>query len=74
MKNACYFILKALFVLEIITFWTTDFFGYVRKRLDKKARVNFKIYDITNWNKRIYNKHISKSKGKSYETLSLNKM
>ena len=38
--------LKALFVLEIITFlpWL---FVYVEKRLDKKTTVNFKIYDIT---------------------------
>ena len=25
-----------------------DFFGHERKRLDKKAEVNFKIYDVTN--------------------------
>ena len=27
-------------------FWL---FGHVRKRLDKKAEVGFKIYDVTNW-------------------------
>ena len=25
-----------------------DFFGHEGKRLDKKAEVNFKIYDVTN--------------------------
>ena len=48
MKNAFYFMLKALFVLEIITFFSS-LFGYVEKRLDKKAMVNFKIYDVTDW-------------------------
>ena len=40
-----YFMLKALFVFEIITFcfWL---FGCVDKRLNKKAMVNFKIYDV----------------------------
>ena len=42
MKNGFYFTLKALFVLEMFTFlpWL---FGYVEKRLDKKAMVNFNI-------------------------------
>ena len=41
-----HFMSKALFVLEKFTFlfW---FFGYVKKRLDQKAMVNFKIYDNT---------------------------
>ena len=26
-----------------------DVFGHVGKRLDKKAEVNFKIYDVTDW-------------------------
>ena len=43
-ENAFYFLLKALFVLEIFAFlcWL---FGLVKKRLDKKAMINFKIYD-----------------------------
>ena len=41
MKNAFYFTLNALFVLETINF-CPDFFGHVGKRLDKKAKVNFK--------------------------------
>ena len=26
-----------------------DFLGHVRKRVDKKAKVSFKIYYVTNW-------------------------
>ena len=42
------FMLKAFFVLEIFTFLFWHF-GYVGKQLDKKATVNFKIYDVTDW-------------------------
>ena len=35
-------------------------FCYVRKRHDKKAKVKFKIDDVTNWDTNNYNKHISK--------------
>ena len=45
MNNIFYLILKALFLLEIFTF-----LSYVGKRLDKKAQVIFKIYNVTNWN------------------------
>ena len=48
MNNTFYFRLKALFVPEIITFLSW-LFGYVEERLDKKATVNFKIYDGTDW-------------------------
>ena len=45
MKNAFYFMLKTLFVFEIIKLlsWV---FGYVEKRFDKKAKVNFKIHNV----------------------------
>ena len=46
MKNALYFMLKALFVLEIFSFLSW-FLGYVEKWFDKKAVVNFKIYDVS---------------------------
>ena len=57
MKNAFYFMLKALFVLQIFTL-----FGYVEKRLDKKVDVNFKIYDVTDWATNNYNIYFSISK------------
>ena len=40
--------LKALFVLEISIF-SFKHFGQVQKWLDYKAKVNFKIYDVTDW-------------------------
>ena len=46
MENAFYFMLKAFFVLEIITFLSWGF-GYVEEWLDKKAMVNFNIYAVT---------------------------
>ena len=43
MKNAFYFMLKAFFSLEMFT-CLSSLFGYVEKRLNKKAKDNFKIY------------------------------
>ena len=66
MKNAFYFMLKALFVLEIfkLLFWL---FGYAEKRFDEKAKVNFKICDVKDWTTDNYNidilSNISTSKG-----------
>ena len=55
LKNAFYFMLKALFLLEIFNFLSL-LFVYVEKRLDKKGKVNFKIYDVTHWTtNNIYN-------------------
>ena len=48
MKNAFYFTLKAPFVYEILTF-LFQLFGHVGKRLDDKANLDFKLYDVTNW-------------------------
>ena len=45
MKNAFYFMLKTLFVLEIFTF-LSRLFSYTEKQIDKKVMVTFKIYDI----------------------------
>ena len=53
MKNA--FIWKGLFVLKIFTFFSW-LFVHVGKPFDKKAKVNFKIYDVTDWEAN--NKHI----------------
>ena len=57
MKNAFYFMLKTLFVLETYTFSSTGF-GYVEKRLYRKTEINFRICDVTNWTKINYNTHI----------------
>ena len=39
MKNVFHFVLK----------FYPDFIDHVGKRLDKKAKVDFKIYDVTDW-------------------------
>ena len=53
LNNSLYFILKALVVLKIFNF-CLDFFIHVGKQLNKKDKVNFKIYDIRSW--KIHNK------------------
>ena len=35
----------------------SDFFGHAGKLLDEKAKVNFKIFDITSWETNNYNIH-----------------
>ena len=46
MKNDFYFMLKALFVLNIFKiFVLTSIYVHAEKRLDKKANVNFKPHD-----------------------------
>ena len=58
MNNAFYFVLKALFVLEIFRFLSWSF-SYKENRPGKKAMVNFKIYDAIDWAKNNYNKQIT---------------
>ena len=48
MKNAFYFISKALFVLKIFKFLSW-LFGHVAKLLDEEDKVNFKFGDVTAW-------------------------
>ena len=78
MKNAFYFTLKALFVLEIFQFLFSCF-GHEGKQLDKKDTVNFKIHDIRKWITNNYNtdiaryfKNKSNPKMKIYLSLSSN--
>ena len=58
MKNAFYFTSKALFVLKIFKFLSW-LFEHVAKRLDKKEKVNFKLYDVLAWLTNNCNKHIA---------------
>ena len=53
MKNAFYFILKALFVLKIFKF-LSRLFGHV-----KKDKVNLKIHNVTTWFINNYNTRIA---------------
>ena len=50
---------KLFFFLRYLHF-CRDVFGYVEKSLDEKAKVNFKIYGVTNWSKNYYNDHIAR--------------
>ena len=56
-KNAFYFTLKALFILNIFKFlpWI---FGHI-KQLDSEDKVNFKIYDVATWLRSNANTHIN---------------
>ena len=58
MKNAFYFMLKGLFVLQVFTFLSW-LFGHVGKRFDKEAKDNFKVYDVTDWTADNCNTHIN---------------
>ena len=58
MKNAFYFILKALFVLKIFKFLSWPF-GHVGKTAWLESKVNCKIYDVTNLLTNNYNTHIT---------------
>ena len=64
MKNIFYFTLKFVLDMFKFLFWLS---GQVRKRLDKKAEVGLKIYDVTNWETITITNHIlpdiSRSKG-----------
>ena len=48
MKNVLYFMLKALLFSRYLNF-CPDFFGHVETWLDKKAKVIFIIYIVTDW-------------------------
>ena len=51
---------KKLYLFFRYWHFCPDLLGYVRKRLDNKAKVNFKIYCVTNWNTGNCNKHIAR--------------
>ena len=88
MKNVFYFMLKAQFVLfntlnslfrvKSSIRSLSRFFGCVKKQLHKKAMVNFKIYDVTDWTARNYKAHIAqylmKERQADNEMWSVNKM
>ena len=58
MKSASYSKLNAFLVLEMFTFLSW-LFGYVEKRLDKKAMISYKTYDVTEWTTNNCNIHIT---------------
>ena len=68
MKNVFYFTLKAHFVLKIFKYLSW-FFGHLKKRLDYKDKVNFKIHDVTAWLTNYCNTHIVISRSKGNKTM-----
>ena len=56
-KNAFYLPLKTLSFSRYLNF-CLDFFCHERKRLDKKAKVYFKIYHVMIWEANSYNTDI----------------
>ena len=50
---------RFLFHLKCSLNFCRGSFGHARKRLDKKTKVNFKVYDLTNWETNNYNTHIT---------------
>ena len=57
-KSSFYFVLKTLFDLRYLYF-CPDLFGHVGKWLDQKAKIKFKIHDVTGWETNNYNTHIA---------------
>ena len=55
----------------------SDFLGYEGKRLDNKVKVNFKLYDVTNWEANNYNIHycplLHKGEGRGEKKTTLKK-
>ena len=70
MKNAFYFILKALFVLNIFGF-CLDLLIMQKKGLDEKDKVNFKIYDVTAWLAKNYNPYFAQYLTKDNQTMKM---
>ena len=54
MKNVFYFALKVVFLLKVFVFVTTSW-----SRLDKKDKVNFKVYDVKTWFTNNYNTYVA---------------
>ena len=68
MKNTFYFMLKNCVILKIFKFLSC-LFGHEGNQLFKKAKVKFKIYDVTDWEKVItiaILSNISRSRGNLY--------
>ena len=49
MKDPLYFELNAFFILKLFGFLNRLFFVNVGKQLEKKSKINFKIYEIKDW-------------------------
>ena len=76
MKNAFYFMLKALFVFETFKFFAR-LFSDVEKQLDQKASVYSKMYDVIDWATDNYNtpiaQYLKKQRQQDNEIWSINR-
>ena len=65
-------------IFKYLKYFCSDFYGYVGKWLDKKAKVNFNIYNVTNWEINNCNTHIAqyfkKLRQSFNKTWSVNRM
>ena len=57
-KNAFISSLKLFLLLRYLNF-CPEILGHIGKRLDKKVKVNFKIFDVINVETNNYNTHIT---------------
>ena len=74
MKDVFYFTLKILFILKIFKFlsWT---FGHAEKQLDLINQANFKIYEVTTWEKTIAMHILANiSRNKDNQTMKLGQL
>ena len=78
MQKALFISCSNLFSFSRYLNFCPNLFGNEAKRLVKKAKINFKIYDITDWVKINYNIHIAqyltKKRRPSNEVLSANRI
>ena len=69
--------IKNTFYLTLSLFFKyLKMFCHVEKQHNKKARVNFKIYDVMHWKKKIITIHIllDISRGKSNQTMKFGQL
>ena len=59
MKNIFYFPFNALSMILRYLRFSPDFSVHIEKGLDKRANVNFTIYDVLNWDTNNYGTHIA---------------
>lgn len=45
--------------MKMVKHFRPYYFGHLEKRINKKTKVNFKFYDVINWETNYYNIHIA---------------
>ena len=77
-KNLFYFKLKSLSVLKIFTFLHFYILSFwLCRKTDNKAKINFKIYDVTDWTINNYYTHflqcVKKERQSDHDILSISR-